>query len=163
MRDTERSFGVGAILEVDVDAVAGNWRTLCGRHPAGAVGAVVKADAYGLGARLVAPRLYREGCRHFFVAKLDEALAIRPRESGDLVPGAMLAVLGGLPAGTEAEFAAAAITPVLGSLAEVAAWAEQARKLGRRLPALLHVDTGMSRLGLDGRELALQGSSFATS
>ena len=44
--------------------------------------------------------------------------------------------------------------PVLGSLAEVDAWAGAARNAGRTLPAILHVDTGMARLGLDARELA---------
>ena len=58
----------------------------CGRtiHPA-RLG--IKADGYGLGARQVATALYQAGCRHFFVAYLNEALAVR-----DVVPGAMLAV-----------------------------------------------------------------------
>ena len=45
--------------------------------------------------------------------------------------------------------------PVLGSLAEIDAWAATARGAGRTLPAILHIDTGMSRLGLDPRELAV--------
>ena len=57
-------------------------------HPSGPVAGVVKADGYGLGARPVAQALYAAGCRHFFVALLDEALEIR-----QLVPDAMLAVL----------------------------------------------------------------------
>ncbi|MBV9735279.1 MAG: alanine racemase [Acidisphaera sp.] len=140
--------GAGAVLTVDPAAVAANWATLCARHPGGAVAGVVKADAYGLGAALIAPRLHAAGCRHFFVAQLEEALAIR-----DLLPGAMLAVLNGLLPGTAADYAARDIAPVLGSLGEVDAWARQARRAGRRLPALLHVDTGMARLGLDAREL----------
>lgn len=110
---------------------------------------MVKADGYGLGARAIAPALHEAGCRHFFVALLDEALAIR----GD-VPGAMLAVLGGLIPGSEAEYVAHDIVPVLGSLAEVDAWSAIARATGGRLPAILHIDTGMSRLGLDPREVA---------
>jgi alanine racemase len=110
---------------------------------------VVKADGYGLGARRVVPALSEAGCRHFFVAHLSEALAI-----ADLIPGAMLAVLNGLAAGAEAEHAERNILPVLGSLAEVERWAAQAGRLGRRLPALLHVDTGMARLGLDAAEWA---------
>ena len=81
----------GAILEVDLGAIVANWRLLGSLHPSGPVAGVVKADGYGLGARQVATALYAAGCRHFFVALLDEALAIR-----DLVPGAMLAVLDGL-------------------------------------------------------------------
>jgi alanine racemase len=40
-------------------------------------------------------------------------------------------------------------------LAEIARWAGLARWFGQRFGAILHVDTGMSRLGLDDRELAI--------
>src|SRR3954454_24763569 len=72
----------GAILEVDLGAIVANWRRLGRLHPPGPAAAVVKADGYGLGARHVAPALHAAGCRHFFVALLDEALVIR-----DLAPG----------------------------------------------------------------------------
>ncbi len=115
----------------------------------GPVAGVVKADAYGLGARHVAPALYAAGCRHFFVALLEEALLIRP-----LLPGALVGVLNGLLPGSEADFVAHGITPVIGSLAELESWAATGRQVGRKLPAILHIDTGMARLGLDRRELA---------
>ena len=131
-----------ALLEIDLAAVVANWRTLSARHPSGPVAAVVKADGYGLGARPVAAALHAAGCRHFFVAYLSEALAVRK-----VVPGAMLAVLSGLVPGEEDAYLAHDLTPVLGSLDEIARWG------GRE--AILHVDTGMSRLGLDARELAV--------
>jgi alanine racemase len=140
----------GAILEVDLGAIVANWRLLCGLHSSGPVAGVVKADAYGLGAREIAPALYAAGCRHFFVALLDEALAIR-----ELVPDAMVGVLCGLLPGSEDDYLANSIVPVLCSLAEIEAWSALARRLERTLPAILHVDTGMSRLGLDRHELAL--------
>jgi alanine racemase len=138
----------GAVLEIDLAAIVANWHLLRSLHPSGPVAGVVKADGYGLGARQVAPALHAAGCRHFFVALLDEALAIR-----DLVPDALLAVLSGPIPGSEADYLAHDIVPVLGSLAEVDAWTATARKAGRRLPAILHIDTGMARLGLDAREL----------
>ena len=128
------------LLEIDLAAIAANWHAL----RSGPTAAVIKADAYGLGAIAIATRLHAEGCRHFFVAHPEEALAIRTA-----IPDAMLAVLNGLWPGDAALFAARDLTPVLGSLDEVDAWATQAGTLGRRLPALLHVDTGMNRLGLD--------------
>jgi alanine racemase len=67
----------------------------------------------------------------------------------------MLAVLGGLIPGSETEFLAHDIVPALGSLAEIDAWSATARNAGRKLPAILNVDTGMSRLGLDKRELVI--------
>lgn len=133
----------GAVLEVDLPAIAGNWRTITGLHRAGPVAAVLKADAYGLGARSVGAHLLAAGCRHFFVAHLTEALDLRP-----VVPGAMLAVLNGLWPGDAPAYSDADLAPVLGSLPEVAEWVAHARQLGRALPALLHVDTGMNRLGL---------------
>ncbi len=139
-----------ATLDIDLAAIAANWRTLSARHRSGPVAGVVKADAYGLGAAHVVPALFAAGCRHFFVAKLEEALAIRA-----LVPGALLAVLNGLVPGDEEEFAAHDIAPVLGSLDEVGRWVAAASRLNRKLPALLHIDTGMNRLGLDCTELAI--------
>ncbi len=140
---------MAATLTIDLGAIADNWRTLAALHAPGATAAVVKADAYGLGAAHVAPALHRAGCRHFFTAHLEEALAIR-----DLLPGAMLAAFHGLADEDPAAFAAYDVAPVLGSLAEIDAWSAEARKLGRRLAALLHVDTGMNRLGLSAAELA---------
>ena len=131
-----------AELEIDLGAVVANWESLGARHP-GPVGAVLKADAYGLGASPVASALHGAGCRHVFVAHPDEAFAIRAA-----LPGTMLAVLNGLWPGAAPELAAQEIRPVLGSLPEIAAWQEESRRLGHPLPALLHVDTGMNRLGL---------------
>jgi len=139
-----------ATLEIDLAAIVANWRLLCRHHPGGAVAGVVKADAYGLGAAHVAPALYGAGCRHFFVALLGEALAIRAS-----LPDAMVAVLGGPLPGTERDYMAHAITPVVNTLAELTALAATARQANRSLSALLHIDTGMSRLGLDPRELAI--------
>jgi alanine racemase len=140
----------GAILEVDLGAIVANWRLLGSLHPSGPVAAVVKADGYGLGARQLAIALHAAGCRHFFVALLDEAVEIR-----DVVPDAMVAVLGGLIPGSELDYLAQDIVPVLGSLAEIDAWNGAACAVQRRLPAILHIDTGMARLGLDARELAI--------
>ena len=140
-----------AELHVDLGALVGNWlRLRDAAAPGQAVGAVLKADAYGTGAARVAPALFAVGCRHFFVAHPEEALAICAA-----VPGAMLAVLNGLWPGTAALFVAHGLRPVLGSLAELAEWREAARRAGRALPALLHVDTGMNRLGLSAAELGV--------
>jgi alanine racemase len=131
-----------AELTVDLDAIAANWRALRARHLSGAVAAVVKADGYGCGARAVSARLYAEGCRHFFVATLAEAMAIRPA-----LPDALVAALNGPPPGSADTHAAHAITPVLRSLDDIAAW-------GARGPAILHLDTGLSRTGLPPGDVA---------
>ncbi len=131
-----------AVLEIDLGAVVGNWRTLRVLHASGPVAAVIKADAYGLGARKVAAALHDAGCRHFFVAYLQEALAVR-----DVVPDAMVAVLSGPIPGTEDAYIRHDLTPVLGSLDEIRRWRNRA------LGTILHIDTGMARLGLAGQEV----------
>jgi alanine racemase len=149
MTPTEGARHGAATLTIDLDAVAANWHDLRARHPSGPVAAVMKADAYGLGAAAVAPRLVAEGCRHVFVAHLSEALALRP-----LLPEAvMLAVLNGVTEGSEDEFVHARIVPVLNDPGQLARWQAAARAAGASLPALLHIDTGMSRLGLSPAEV----------
>jgi alanine racemase len=135
-----------AILDINLNAIAANWRSLDATHP-GATAGIVKANAYGLGATYVAPKLFAAGCRHFFVAHLSEALAIRA-----LLPGAMLAVLNGLLPEEVRDYSVRDITPVLGSLAEIALWQAESRRLEKPLPALLHFDTGIARLGLSQDE-----------
>ncbi len=139
----------GALLEIDLDAIAANWRKLADRvAPKTRVAAVVKADAYGLGMAKVAPALARAGAKTFFVATLDEALALRA-----LLPRAQIAVLNGLVMGAPADFAKAALVPVLNDLGQVASWQGYAARRGGA-PAMLHLDTGMARLGLPPKEIA---------
>ena len=150
----------GALLTIDLGAVCDNWRSLKARVGGADCAAVVKADAYGLGAAQVGPALADAGCGHFFVAHLAEGLALRP-----LLPtGATVFVLHGAPPGAEADCAAAGLVPVLNSAQQVQAWRTLAARRGRRLPAVVQVDSGMSRLGLSGAELdqlAADADSFA--
>jgi len=139
----------GAILTIDLDAVADNYRRLCAELGAAACAAVVKADAYGLGMARVAPALARAGARTFFVAQLEEATALRAMFPVEVE----IFVLNGLGAGPVAEFQAGRVHPVLNSLGEIDAWAAAARAAGRALPAAVHIDTGISRLGLPDDEL----------
>lgn len=137
----------GGLLTIDLDAVAENYRRLRAQLARAACGAAVKADAYGLGAAQVAPALTRAGCRDFFVAHLDEGIALRP-----LLPEAAIYVLNGVLPGEEADFAAHRLVPVLNSLPQIDRWATWARDRGPA-PAAIHVDTGMSRLGLEDSDL----------
>lgn len=138
-----------AELEIDLAAIVANWRLLRDRAAPAACGAVVKADAYGLGARAVAPALWRAGCRDFFVVWPDEGLVLR-----ELLPEARILLLAGAPPGTEAECCARGLGPVLNSLEDIARWAPVARMAAPAAPAAwIHVDSGMSRLGLPPDEV----------
>ncbi len=138
----------GATLTIDLGAVVANWRLLAGRVAPAECAAVVKADAYGLGAARVAPALAAAGCRTFFVAQPGEALALRA-----LLPESTICCLGGLPPGAADAFAHARVRPVLNHLGEIEAWAARGRAAGVRLDAAVHIDTGMNRLGLGPDEL----------
>lgn len=146
----------GGILTIDLAALAHNWRALRDQAGRAECAAVVKADAYGLGIEAAAPALADAGCRTFFVAHLAEAARARA-----VAPGATIYVLNGLLPGTAPAYAEHGLRPVLGSRDEIAEWAAFGRSAGRRLPAAVHVDTGMNRLGLRVDEaLALAGEAM---
>ena len=147
----------GALLSIDLDALCDNWRSLKARLASAECAAVVKADAYGLGAARVAPALYRAGCRNFFVAHLNEGIALRPALPAD----ASIYVLHGPHPGDEREFVHHRLVPVLNSLPQLGAWQSLARDLDTVLPAILQVDTGMARLGLALDEFERVASSPA--
>ena len=142
----------GAILTIDLEAIKENYRRLRQELRPVTCAAVVKADAYGLGAAWVAPALAKAGARTFFTAQIDEALQVQAA-LGKTRPTADIFVLNGAAAGPAEVFIEHGITPVLNSLGEVDTWASAARDAGRALPAALHLDTGMNRLGLPAGEL----------
>jgi alanine racemase len=131
-----------ATLRIDLDALARNYRKLRERAKPGECAAVVKADAYGLGIERVARRLLREGCRRFFVATLAEA-----RELRAVAPDAEIGVFEGALASTADGLAEIEARPVLNTLEQIERW----RGRGR---AMLHLDTGMNRLGLRAADVA---------
>ncbi len=125
-------------LLIDLDALAANFRTLQAAAAPAATAAVVKADAYGLGALPVARRLWREGCRDFFVATCDEGRALRIA-----LPQARILVFEGVEPESAAALEEAGLTPVLNHAGQLDCW--RARAPGR--PAAVLFDTGMHRLG----------------
>jgi alanine racemase len=133
-------------LTVDLDALAANYRVLQAQASGAQVAPVVKADGYGLGAGPIGRRLWADGARAFFVARLDEGEALRAQ----LGPGrpATVYVLDGLTAGAGPRLAAADLTPALSTLPQVGEAAAFARRTGRPLTVALQLDTGMNRQGL---------------
>lgn len=132
------------VLVVDLDALARNWRRMRDAAAPSECAAVVKANAYGLGLAPVARRLAREGCRRFFVAGAAEGRALR-----GVLADAAIYVLDGIAVGAERTLLGAGLTPVVNSLDQLERWV---RAGGRSV--VLHVDTGMSRLGLTAAEIA---------
>jgi len=144
-----------ARLTVRLGAIAANYRHFQRLAAPAAVAGVVKADGYGMGAAMVAPRLAAEGCDTFFVARAEEGIALRP-----LIPKARIFVMDGVLPDAAPPLIAHRLTPVLNSLAQIAIWAAAARGAGRGLDAAIHVDTGMNRLGLGEAELSELAASW---
>lgn len=135
-------------LRINLGVLRENYRSLVSKVGASCeVSAVVKADSYGLGAGVIAEALREEGCRKYFVACLDEAMELR-----NAYPDIEIMILNGFYTSGADLYAAHNLTPVLGSFLEVDGYRELARTLGRRLPAYLHFNTRMNRLGFSIRE-----------
>lgn len=145
--DAAWDAAVNGILTIDLDAIVANWRKLDSRAVPAECSAVIKADAYGCGAAPVARALVGAGCKTFFVATAVEARAVRLA-----APGATIYVLDGCFVGAAEAFAEIDARPVIGDLAELAEWDAFCRRSGWSGGAALHVDTGMSRLGLSMTE-----------
>jgi alanine racemase len=151
-----------ARLTIDLDALAANYRTLRGVAVGTEAAPVVKADGYGLGAGLIAGRLWREGARQFFVARLSEGVALR-RALGPDRP-ATIYVLDGYVDGAGQTLLEADLTPVLNSADQVRQARAWANGLTQRPAVALQVDTGMNRQGLTPEQfagLADQGEDLA--
>jgi alanine racemase len=133
----------GGRLTVDLAALSRNYVAIADHVRPVQVAAVVKADAYGLGAELVVETLLSAGCETFFVAHLSEALSLRQKFAD-----CEIIVLNGLPAGAERACADAQCIPVINSLEQLSRWNALGLAWARSLPAALQIDAGMSRLGL---------------
>lgn len=130
-------------LIIDLPALRANYALLKQKAAPSETGAVVKANGYGLGLAPVAKTLYHAGCRTFFTAHLSEALALRK-----ILQDTVIAPYHGVMPAEQTEAIAHHITPVLNSLPAIESWAQSARWQNKNLPAFVHLDTGMNRLGL---------------
>lgn len=139
---------MSTLITIDLDALEANYR-FCSRklHPV-TCAAVVKADAYGLGVKKIAPVLRQAGCRQFFTATHREGAALRA-----ILPDAEIYILEGVTERSLAVFCDQGLVPVLITPSHSALWAAKARELGHPLPAIIDIDTGMTRLGFGEREL----------
>ncbi|MEL6533318.1 MAG: alanine racemase [Pseudomonadota bacterium] len=126
----------GGTLTIDLGAIAQNFRALDAMSAA-ETGAVVKADAYGLGLEPVGKALRKAGANRFFVAIAEEGAALRKI----LGPGPEIAVFSGHMDGDTGLIRDNALTPMLNSPEQ---WARH-RETG--LTYGVQLDSGMSRLG----------------
>ncbi|WP_417259165.1 alanine racemase [Celeribacter sp.] len=134
-----------SVLHIDLNALRDNWRALDALSaPNVETAAVVKANAYGTGAAKAARALQKAGVKTFFVAAVEEGVALREA----LGPSPEIGVFSGHMAGDTDMIADMQLTPMLNSLAQTT----------RHFEALpghpfgIQLDTGMNRLGLEPNE-----------
>ena len=140
---------------MDLDALASNYRAIARSLPKScALMPVVKADAYGHGARHVARRLAEEGAPVFAVAVVEEGLELR--RAGITQP---ILVMGWIGKDQLGSLVDGELTPNIHSVEqaeEMKIYLEGEEGRGEpRAPLPVHVklDTGMTRLGVRGEEL----------
>ncbi|MGX9353824.1 alanine racemase [Roseobacteraceae bacterium S113] len=132
-----------ATLTIDLGAICANWNALAKMGTA-AAGAVVKADAYGLGAPRVARALAQAGVRTFFVAQAEEGAALR-QHLGD---GIEIYVFSGHMKGDSDMIGDLGLIPLVNSI-------DQMLRHVEALPGApfgIQLDSGMNRLGMEPGE-----------
>ncbi len=140
--DTRDLSTVRAWVDIDLGALVANYDTLRARaKPRVGVLPVVKADAYGLGMCPVVRALESREPWGYGVAALSEAIELREK-------GIERRVVCFFCTPAELDLAAEAnITPAIGDLSALERYRSSARRVGRRLPFHLEIDTGMGRCG----------------
>ena len=130
-------------IEVDLDAIANNVRVMhAAAEPTQGVTAVVKAQAYGMGAAAVATAAVQAGARGAAVARISEAR--RLRQAGFASP---ILLLGGLDPEDFAEVIGLGLTPTVTDWPTIEGLANAAHTMGERVGIHVKVDTGMTRYG----------------
>jgi alanine racemase len=139
----------GGTLTIDLAAIEANWRELAHQALTVECGAVVKANAYGMGIEPVTATLAKAGCKTFFVADIAEARRVRSR-----APEATIYILNGCSPENSTAFIEINAQPVINSMTELAEWDAFVATHNWQGGAALQVDTGMNRLGISAAEAA---------
>jgi alanine racemase len=137
-----------AWVEVDLDALADNYRAVreaVGAHPA--IIAMVKADAYGLGAERVVRALERLEPWGYGIATADEGAALR-----DFGVRRPIVIFGPLPPTAVERAARAGLVATISDLPSLERWRAGAAAAGQTLDFHVEIDTGMGRAGFDWRD-----------
>lgn len=138
---------VHPLLTIHLSRITENYHRLKKQFTGPQTAAVIKANAYGLGAVRVANALTAAGCEWLFVASLEEGVALR--NAGIQT---RLAVFHGPFAGQEAAFIEHGLLPVINHIPQLERW----MLVTAHHPSadyMLHVDTGMCRLGLSDADV----------
>lgn len=135
-------------LYINISTILNNYFVIKNIASQSIIIPVVKADAYGLGALIIVEALIKHGCNDFFTSSLEEAVSLRINTNNHI----NIFVLNGVYQNNYKEFIKYNITPVLNNLYQINIWQEHAYNSNILLPAIIHVNTGINRLGLSEQE-----------
>ena len=134
-------------LRVNLDALLNNYRKLNALNNKKIGLAIVKADSYGLGSKVIADYLYKNGVRHFATATLEEAIELK-----DVIKDSMVLVLGV----TNPQNVKYAVENNVSLTCPSKEWLEeslvQSQQIEGKLKIHVKIDTGMGRIGTSDLE-----------
>ena len=135
-------------VSIDLKAIKNNYLFLKNFCKPAIVAATVKASSYGLGGEnKIVETLMKNKCKNFFIANIVEGIKIRKK-----FKNINLFVLNGLHKGEEEIFFKNNLTPVLNTYSQFEKWTNFIKKNYNK-QIIIHVDTGMNRLGFQQRDL----------
>ena len=134
-------------LRVNLDALLNNYNKLNSLNNEKIGLAVVKADSYGLGSKVIAEHLYQNGVRHFATATLEEALELK-----DVIKDSMVLVLGVI----NSQNVKYAVENNVSLTCPSKEWLEESlvhlQQIEGKLKIHVKLDTGMGRIGTSDLE-----------
>ncbi len=142
MKEFTKKFN--AILQINLKNIENNYNYLKKTAPNTIIAACVKANSYGLGSASICKTLYKQNCRDFFVATLEEALLLRRRYKHINIY--MLNGVNHLE--TFFEVFNSNIITTINNLDQFLIIKDFFKINKKKVKCCLHFDTGMNRLGL---------------
>ena len=130
-----------AILEISLKNLIYNFTSLSKIAKKSICAATIKANAYGMGSIKIFDTLYKNRCRHFFIATLEEGIIIRKKRKNGIIY-----VLNGLEGNNYLIFRKYNLVPILNSEKELELFLLNKNKI--KIKIGLHIDTGLNRLGI---------------
>ena len=158
-RIPDDAFGSKPIVRIrDIDAVVHNYKLFKQKADLtnSICGVVLKADVHGLQMKDVAPALYLEGVRYYFIEELCEGIELRkilPYED------AKIYAMAGLLHGEEKYFWDSNVAPCLNSLEQLERWNNFCGEHGKA-SSIIHLDTHMNRLGFLDDQILILSKNF---
>ena len=130
------------ILNINIKNLIHNYKFFKSLKKNLIVSPTIKANAYGLGDRKIFNLLVKNGCKHFFVATLNEGLNLNNKNKS-----VNIYILNGVQNYGLKNFSNSNLIPVLNSIEEY----EKVKNLN--MDYAIHLDTGINRLGIPYDEI----------